>query len=615
MERHAAATTGLLAAEGDNASGIAGVSWRTGLHLYAGYSSPGNHPLPIIDNFFVLAERIVQDQLRVLSLSADAAVDSTRPVADRDREIHLLADDIQHDLLDRLPDLLVVVAAGNHRYRGTAAGYVQNNKAEVIRAAMMLVRSDPAYRDRIILVTGTMQNNRFWDTWVLNPAQGSNFFTGATDVAAPAQDVTVLERWTGQTGSAVPLRVATGTSLSAPLVAGTAGLLLTADPTLTAAQLKDYIQRRAQQPRWNPGTQQLETPQQLTGAPETVYQADAYSALTLHARERSGAPLCGNRVWVAGTQLVAQRDPAAAPQVLAELGERAAFVNAHHGGRRVDVWNDNFVQRSFVYGQVAWTESTNPPVSPDGGAWNSLWSLSHDGDSAVTVQTTGTNGSQVEVRRGPSGGPYSHLADITTPLTTSGSFTCVWLAGSSGACNDSAFTGTLETAFWEAAAYSPIGDRVIVSITKARRQSTNVSGFSTCPWSVGSSQPDQCRSVDYLYQVIETSYHEVVLAGGAQRVLATAPIQDFWAALAEDGGQLVTGEGAVSQTSSYRPRDVGVGFVTVGGPQVITQCTLRYRQASTGLTAVFETATVDVCRGPLGGGSASPAPPISSRSR
>jgi len=372
------------------------------------------------------------------------------------------------------------------------------------------------YADNILFVGGTDDAGRFWSP--------SYYWRGAT-ILAPATNILTLANTVDFPGGTWTVN---GTSFSTPYVAGVAGLLLAMDPTLTAAQVKDFIVRGAHQPRWNPTTQQLDTARPVAGAPETVYQLDAYSALTLLARERPGAPLCGNRVWVAGTQLVAQRDTNAAPQVLANLGERAAFVNAHHGGRRVDVWNDNFVQRSFVFGQGTWTESANPPASPDGGAWNSLWSLSHDGDSAVTLQMTGANGSRFEVLRGPTRGASTHLADITVPLTASGSMTCLWVGGASGACGDSAFTGYSESAFWNAAAYSPLGDRVIVTITKESHQSTSISGFSTCPWALGGEQPDQCRTIDYLDQTVGTTFYTVDLHSGTQSALATAPVEAWW---------------------------------------------------------------------------------------
>lgn len=618
MEAHASATTGLLSAEGNNGSGIAGVNWRSRLYLYAGYSS-GNRALPLESGFYVLRAQLVADSPRVLSVSTDQRVLTSVSPADRERFIRDLVPDVQL-ALDQLPGLLVVVAAGNERYRGTVTNYIRDTAATLLRGALLLLREDPRYRDRIVVVTGTYVGNNFWDRWAANPALGSNFFTGVTDLAAPAQEVTVLDRWTGQTGAAVPTAVKTGTSLSAPLVAGVAGLLLAMDSTLTPAQLKDHIVRGARQPRLNRQTGVFGPPQPVSGAPETVYQLDAYGALTLLASERSIVPLCGNRVWVAGTQLVAQRDTGAPPQVLADIGDTSAFVNVHHGGRRVDVWNHDFDPLSFVFNQGTWILSGNPPASPDGGAWNSLWSLSHDGDTAVTiVNHSGAGQATLEVRRGPTGGSSIHVADIVVPLPSSGTMECIFVDAPSGECMDSRLDGTSDFLYWYAAAYSPLGDRVIVSISTARSQTTSFGSLADCPWDTGPEPRSQCIThIDYAMSTIGTAYHQITLSTGADTVLASptsAPVIVFWAAVGEDGEQLVTGEGVVSQTSTLLPDTNFVGFHQDVTSQATTDCTLRYRQASGGVAPRFQTASIDACRGPLGGGTLAPAPKISSRTQ
>jgi len=462
------------------------------------------------------------------------------------------------------------------------------------------------YADQIIWVAGTDDAGGFWSP--------SHFWSGATIVAPATNILTLDNRANGHATN-----VWEGTSFSAPFVAGVAGLLLAMDPTLTAAQVKSYIVRGDTQPRLNRQTGVFGPPQTVAGAPETVYQLDAYGALTLLASERSTVPLCGNRVWVATTQLVAQRDTGAAPQVLADIGDTAAFVNVHHGGRRVDVWTDDFDPLSFVFTQQGtWTQSGNPPASPDGGAWNSLWSLSHDGDTAVTmVNHSGANQVTREVRRGPTGGSSTHLADIVVPLSSSADSVCIYML--SGVCQEYGFTGTSEFVYFRTAAYSPLGDRVIVSVSTARSQTTSVGGLANCPWDTNPQHPAQCIThIDYSAGTIGTTYHQIDLRTGIDTVLATpttAPVMVFWAAVAEDGGQLVTGEGVFAQTSTLRPDTNFVGFHQRVTSQTTTDCTLRYRQASSGLMPRFETASEDVCRGPLGGGSIAPAPPITSRTQ
>ena len=187
----------------------------------------------------------------------------------------------------------------------------------------------------------------------------------------------------------------------------------------------------------------------------------------------------------------------------------------------------------------------------------------------------------------------------------------------SGECQEHRFAGTSDFVYFWTAAYSPLGDRVIVSVSTARTQTTSVGGLANCPWDTNPQHPAQCIThIDYSVETIGTTYHQITLPIGTDTVLATpttVPVMVFWAAVAEDGGQLVTGEGVFAQTSTLRPDSNFVGFQQRTTSQSTTACTLRYRQASSGLTPRYETASEDVCRGPLGGGSIAPAPPITSR--
>jgi len=597
---HGTAVAGVLAASGDNGVGTTGVLWQSDLTMYRYSHNDWLYPdLGALLKWYL--NDAVQNGVRVLVFS--------HSFGDVGNETHVRI------LRDAFAPYLrgggLLVMATGHKLgepgRTMTVPQLATTHDTVLHALHRAVAQlyDSGYANNIIFVGGTDDSGNFWPP--------SNYWMGAT-VLAPATNILTLAN-TGDFPAGT--WTVSGTSWSAPYVAGVAGLLLAMDPTLTAAQVKGYIVRGDTQPRLNPQTGVFGPPQPVAGAPETVYQLDAYGALTLLASERSGVPLCGNRVWVAGTQLVAQRDPGAAPQVLADIGDTAAFVNVHHGGRRVDIWTNDFDPLSFVFTQQGtWTQSGNPPASPDGGAWNSLWSLSHDGDTAVTLVThTGAGQDTLELRRGPTGGSSTHLADIVVPLSSSADSVCIYLLN--GVCQEYGFTGTSEFVYFRTAAYSPLGDRVIVSVSTARSQTTSVGGLAVCPWDTNPQQPTRCIThIDHSMGTIGTTYHQIDLRTGIDTVLATpttAPVVVFWSALAEDGGQLVTGEGVVSQTYTLLPDTNFVGFHTVINSQTTTACTLRYRQASSGLTPRYETASEDVCRGPLGGGSIAPAPPITSR--
>jgi hypothetical protein len=599
LRGHGTAVAGVVAASGDNGTGITGVLWASDLTLYPMSTNGAVDPDPVAP-FSSHVDDAISHGVRVLSISLAFGRPSTSTIVPRLRielERYLRAGG------------LVVLSTGERSVGQTGRRLTINQLASSQIDSLGALKPAAAqlyaggYANQIIWVAGTDDGGGFWSP--------SHFWSGATMVAPATNILTLDNRANGQATN-----LWQGTSFSAPYVAGVAGLLFAMDSTLTAADLKDYIVRGARQPRLNAQTGVFGPAEPVAGAPETVYQLDAYGALTLLSSERSGAPLCGNRVWVSGTQLVAQRDPSAAPQVLADIGQRAAFVNVHHGGRRVDAWTDDFDPLSFVFNQGAWTESGTPPASPDGGAWNSLWSLSHDGDTAVTVVN---NQVTLDVRRGPAGGSSTHVADIPVPLASSGDFVCLYIDGLSGECQEQRFVGTSEFVSWWTAAYSPLGDRVIVSVSTSRTQTTSVGGMGSCPWETPGPNPSQCRThIDYSTQTIGTTYHQIDLRTGNDTVLATpaiAPVVVFWSALAEDGGQLVTGEGVMSQTSRVLPDTSFPGYRTLVTSQTTTACTLRYRQASSGLTPRFETASEDVCRGPLGGGSMAPAPPITTRTQ
>ncbi len=88
-----------------------------------------------------------------------------------------------------------------------------------------------------------------------------------------------------------------GTSASAPIVSGIAGLLLSFDSRLKASDLKSLIVDGANAGGWKATR---------TAGGEQYNIVNAYESLKLAARRR-GAPLCGNRLWATPDSLMAER--------------------------------------------------------------------------------------------------------------------------------------------------------------------------------------------------------------------------------------------------------------------------------------------------------------------
>jgi hypothetical protein len=330
--RHAAATGGLLTAAGDNGSGMAGVSWRTQLFQYSLRSPLQRSLLPNLRAFLVQVEK---NRPRVLSFSVDV-VALNAPFAYRQGMILQWATQIGA-LLDSVPSLTVVVAAGNDRIHTTVANYITLPDAGLIRSALLSLRLMPQYRDRILVVIGTIPGNSFWNTDAVNPLMGSNSFEVA-DIGAPAANVGTID--TVRTGQPVGFYQESGTSLSAPMVAGAAALLLAMDSTLTPAQVKDYLIRGARVARDDSSSGNTIAASPVQGVPNaSVYQLDLYGSLTLLSKERAGTPICGYALgtWYTKTLYFYKNGVLSSPTdtlTFPEASDRIANPSVAPGGRK-----------------------------------------------------------------------------------------------------------------------------------------------------------------------------------------------------------------------------------------------------------------------------------------
>jgi hypothetical protein len=350
LRSHGTGVAGVTAALGDNGLGIAGVLWAADLHLYPF----GRGQVSVRDPY-----RRFEDML------ADAGRRNVRVLV-----ASLLFGDVQDDpavtqvrqtlkqyLTAGVGNVLVIAAAYDPSLiRGQTLTLQQLRTTTdprffpLDRAAAQLVDTFPR---QILFVVGTDSSNRFW--------KPSDFYTGGTQIAAPATGVLTLtdpSDYPGGTGAF------DGTSFAAPFVAGVAGQLVAMDPTLTGEQVGDYILRGAQEPRLSPTTGLPVPRSPVDSAPGTVYQLDAYGALTLLSRERPDTPICGFPVAVDGFNGNTVRPEAPGRVPLPVAGATAIFsVSVAQGGRLIAaaIFDATAGRRVTVMNHVGNVVATLPP--------------------------------------------------------------------------------------------------------------------------------------------------------------------------------------------------------------------------------------------------------------
>jgi hypothetical protein len=184
--------------------------------------------------------------------------------------------------------------------------------------------------------------------------------------------VTLAAPGGGVVGHAVGVTAIEGTSFAAPHVAGVAGLLKSFDPRLSADSLKILLVNGAANGHRKSGGYDY---------------LDAYESLKL-ASARRGAPICGNRVWAEGGNVLIERGAAAVDTV--PTGDTATIeVNPLHGGRRI-VTRSFAATRAFRWAAPGtWVSDTVTAVSffrpGSAGFVNSVLHGSHDGDTTITA--------------------------------------------------------------------------------------------------------------------------------------------------------------------------------------------------------------------------------------
>jgi hypothetical protein len=341
---HGSAVAGVLTAEGDNDSGVAGVMWRSQLHLYPLGRSDSivTDPAAYVAEVLLTAAR--NSGVRVLVSSVYLV--STQAQVNRDS---LIRRELKR-YLDAGQGNLFVQAAGNDDRILSSGDFLAlrgSNLALAQAAVSLATTSNP---DNVLIVAGTGESNARWSQ---PGVEGSNFIIGATAIAAPAANIVSLgNRQDFPAGLTQP---DSGTSFAAPFVGGVAGLLWSLEPSLRPFEVKGYIQRGATELRLNVTTGTYEPPQPASGFDGSIYQLDAYGSLALLSRERVGTPICGYQVRAGddGLSIVLEpstgaRPPMPVPGAGAPDQTQIGSISVAQGGRLIAVFIDAFTNLDTV---------------------------------------------------------------------------------------------------------------------------------------------------------------------------------------------------------------------------------------------------------------------------
>lgn len=474
---HGTRVSAIIAARGNNARPMTGVSWGGSTRAYeiAERDSAGNtimqqgRPMLTTTRTFNLIKRAVTEGATVVNISSSfnwrawarsmnypdwatydpgTQTDSVR-IAARDsiaaqtgREWATVIQDLRNS--GRNP--LLILAAGNASWSATWNPYT---------------RVPATLRGNLIVVGAASRGS----AGTLTRAPFSNW--GDTlDIVAPGADVWTLDR--------ANQKAVSGTSYAAPYVAGVAALLVSFDPRLRlhGDSLKHLIMRGAVNGRRT-------VPRSPTG--DTVPVLHAYEALKA-AAGRPGSRLCGNRMWTEGigTPVYVQRDTGVEVIVPTPV-YLAAPINVFHSGNAFTATGASKVYR-YVNASLSWY-GVSPQAGDDlrsGGPFRSAQGRSHEGDSTAVVEQVFDGDLLTGVRpgiRAPDGTTRYYQTIPIPGLSNPGTGCSRWWIVT-GECIAWGHAGTWQAASFLLPAYSPQGTHFFVFIS-IETQSAAQTGSTT----------------------------------------------------------------------------------------------------------------------------------------
>ncbi len=530
-DRHGTAVASVVGARGNNGIGMTGTMWVAGLHLFS-RSQPASAMFAASSDIAMLA-RAAQSGARVVNLSGalvvdTGSVDSTNTAAVNQVDRITAAMDTALGKVDR---------AGFHPLYVFSAGNQKNNA---------FFNSFPTLRNRFPLRVLVVESTSSADVRSSFSNRGS-----LVTIAAPGESVLSLDRDDG----AKPF---TGTSALAPLVAGVAGLLFAFDSALSADQVDSLIVSGAV----NGGRRSSDTTPIL----------NAYQSLKL-AAQRTGFPLCGNRVWAAGGTVFAQR--ASGAEALFSISGPAWSVMPMHGGHRIE-YTTAQGRYSSSFNGASWSTPTQvqdsataannapsyaePPQSGSptlqdtiaAGTDRSMWAFNHDADSAVLTlgSSDGTTITYAVVRTSTvniGSGPYDTVGTVSFPVSVGNQMQddTVCTVNQPGVGCMYYFVGQSDGRQDNLRlAYAPQGDAILLAID----QDTIYTTFGT-PYSCSTSGSIVITGLTCIDATIhtasyQTQLHQWSLPSKTHTTLTAPSGQDvWWWGISEDDSTIVAGIG------------------------------------------------------------------------
>lgn len=382
---HGNAVASILAAVGNNNTGMAGVVWNSSLVLRA--VGDEEHAVRAEEGL----ASMINAGVRVISISLGTRYnqDSVQMAERAEAWVHAIGMALEDIPTSSRP--LLVVSAGNDNQNARLSGppMLKEFGGGQWDSIMVVVAASGERTDSV--------RGRWGGASFARDSSGGSNHGSLIDVYAPGQNVNVRTSGTGS------FSTVTGTSFAAPHIAGIAALLFSFDPTLTAAEVKQLILEGA-----------INGGRRITND-STRYLANAYESLKL-AAQKSGTPICGFPVTIgvsSGDQVVKLRRPGNEETVALTSGTHTV---AHHslsvapGGRAFSV--SRFDQPSYSIELVyRYTLQSN-------GSWSAsspldlLQQIYLEEDTVDVAWAVGNNGRGTGVTiRGPNGRAVGVLED------------------------------------------------------------------------------------------------------------------------------------------------------------------------------------------------------------